>query len=57
MKELLSHLRYKVFQEEVLMFKDPIFTAFIIYVAINAFLLLRVWYYTVKALIEYFRRI
>jgi hypothetical protein len=36
------------------MFQDPIFTAFIIYCAINLLILLRVWSLTISALRDYF---
>jgi hypothetical protein len=37
------------------MFQDPVFTAFIIYCAINAFIILKVWWMAIEAVIDYFR--
>jgi hypothetical protein len=37
------------------MFEDPIYTAFIIYVVINALILIRVWWLAIEALAEFLR--
>lgn len=37
------------------MFEDPIFLGFIIFCAINAFIILKVWWMTIEAGIDYFR--
>jgi hypothetical protein len=37
------------------MFQDPIFIAFIIFVALNALILLMVWWLTIRSLVEFTR--
>jgi hypothetical protein len=39
-------------EEERIMYRDPIFLGFIIYCAINAIILIRVWWLTIGALID-----